>query len=329
MKAPGFWYRPPGLLAGLLSPLGAVYGFFTRRRLSSVRPFDPGVPVICAGNLVAGGQGKTPLAIALAARLTARGRQIGFITRGYGGQITEATRVDPLVHSAVDVGDEPLLLAAHGPVYVGRRRPAAARLAVADGADVLIMDDGFQNPSLVKDLSLVVVDGGSGFGNGRLIPAGPLRERVADGLARADAVVIIGRDALGVARQVRQHAGDLPILPGELVPDDDARRLAGQTVVAFAGIGRPHKFFAMLDTLGADVISRYSFADHHTYRPDDMQRLVEMAAAAEAMLVTTTKDFARLPPDIRKVVEIVEVSIAFADDAAVDRLLDRALGRRG
>jgi len=327
VKAPGFWYRPPGLMAGLLSPLGAVYGYFTRRRLRGVRPFDPGVPVICAGNLVAGGQGKTPLAIALAARLASRGRQVGFITRGYGGQISEATRVDPLVHTAVDVGDEALLLAAHGPVYVARQRPAAARLAVAEGADVLIMDDGFQNPSLHKGLSLVVVDGGSGFGNGHLIPAGPLRERVADGLGRADAVVVIGRDARGVDRQVRQMNPAIPVLQGDLVPEDDARRLAGQTVVAFAGIGRPHKFFAMLDGLGADVISRFSFPDHHTYRPEDLQRLVEMAAAAEATLVTTTKDFARLPPDIRKVVEIVEVSIAFTDEAAVDRLLDRALGR--
>lgn len=323
MKAPGFWYRPPGFWARILSPFGAVYAAATRRRLRGARPYRPRVPVLCAGNLVAGGAGKTPLAIALGRAARERGLTPAFLSRGYGGTEAGPVRVDPARHGAADVGDEPLLLAAQGPTYVARDRAAGAQLAEADGCDVIIMDDGFQNPGVAQDLSIVVVDGQTGFGNGRVIPAGPLRERIADGLGRAHAVVLMGEVGKPVLAQLANH--DLPVLRASLKPAPAAAELRDQTVVAFAGIGRPAKFFDMLDRIGADTISRFSYPDHHRYSEDDIMRLVEMASAAEGQLVTTTKDFARLPADARRMVIVVEVQLSWADPVAANSLLDGLL----
>ncbi|MEM7444647.1 MAG: tetraacyldisaccharide 4'-kinase [Pseudomonadota bacterium] len=321
MKAPSFWYGHPGLRSNLLSPLGALYGGVGRRRHRRTSPTRVGPKVICVGNLVAGGTGKTPTAIALAKRTAEMGTLAAFLTRGYGGRLAGPLRVDPSIHTAQDVGDEPLLLAAYGTVYVARDRVAGARLAKQDGAELLIMDDGFQNPSLAKDLSLLVVDAQSGFGNGRIIPAGPLRERPEDGLTRADAIVLMGEEKRDGTLRERLVATGLPLLKAQLEPNSDARRLRDQTIVAFAGIGRPQKFFDMLSRLGADLVSRYAFPDHHRYDADDIMRLAEMASAAEATLVTTTKDFARLPIEARQLVEIVEVQVAWADPQLLDGLL--------
>lgn len=326
MKAPGFWYRPPGLWSRLLSPLGAVYGAMTRRRLARSAGYRSRLPVLCAGNLVAGGTGKTPLAIALGAAAAGRGWRPGFLTRGYGGTLAGPVRVDPAVHTAADVGDEPLLLAAHGPTFVARDRGEGARLAEDSAVDVLVMDDGFQNPTLGRDLSFVVIDGQTGFGNGHIIPAGPLRERPEEGLARADAIVLMGGAAASLKTWIAEL--DQPVLHAQLAPDSAARELRDQTVVAFAGIGRPQKFFDMLDRLGADTISRYAFPDHHRYTADDMMRLVEMAAAAEAQLVTTTKDFARLPADARRMVQVVEVQLIWTEPDRLAALLDRVIPER-
>lgn len=325
MKAPGFWYDPPGLRASLLSPIGAVYGAVGRRRIRRTVPTKVGPKVICVGNLVAGGTGKTPTAIGLARRAAEHGTVAAFLSRGYGGRLAGPVRVDPAVHTAADVGDEPLLLAAHGTVYVARNRIKGARLAMDDGVGLLIMDDGFQNPFLHKDLSFLVIDAQTGIGNGQIIPAGPLRERPEDGFRRADAIVLMGDQPPDPAFGDLLAATGLPILHARLEPSGDARRLRDQTIVAFAGIGRPQKFFAMLNRLGADIVSRFSFPDHHRYDADDIMRLAEMAAAAEATLVTTTKDFARLPVDARQMVEIVEVQVAWSEPDRLDRLLSDLL----
>ncbi|UEM24004.1 tetraacyldisaccharide 4'-kinase [Skermanella mucosa] len=317
MKTPAFWYAPPGAAARLLSPAGRLFAAIGRVRRASARPEHPGVPVICVGNLVAGGAGKTPVALAVAAALGSRG--VHFLTRGYGGREKGPVLVDPASHDAAAVGDEALLLAQARPTWVARDRVAGARSAAGAGAEAIVMDDGFQNARLGKDLSILVVDGGAGFGNGHTIPAGPLREPVDVGLARADAVVVLGRDTAGVAQRIGDR---LPVLQARLTPDPaTARALRGQRVVAFAGIGRPAKFFETLGDMGAHLVGRVAFADHHPYLPDEVMRLVEHAAGLGASLVTTAKDAVRLPPDARSMVRVVPVSVVWDDPAALGRLL--------
>ncbi|NBC33586.1 MAG: tetraacyldisaccharide 4'-kinase [Alphaproteobacteria bacterium] len=326
MKAPGFWYREPGLQAALLTPAGALYAAAGRWRQRFTTPYRAAVPVICVGNLTAGGAGKTPTAIALAERLAARGRAPAFLTRGYGGRLAGPLLVDLARHESRDVGDEAMLLAAHYPTCVARDRPAGARAAIAAGADTLIMDDGFQNPSLRKDLSLLVVDGASAFGNDRVIPAGPLRERIADGMARADAVVLMGTDLTGVRPRLAALAAqrhDPPILEARLEPQDTAARFRNASVVAFAGIARPQKFFTTLESLGARLVARYAFGDHHRYDADELMQMAELADAADAVLVTTAKDYARLPEEARPMVQVLAVRAVWTDPAGLDRLLDR------
>ncbi|HYG87377.1 MAG TPA: tetraacyldisaccharide 4'-kinase [Azospirillum sp.] len=317
MKTPGFWYRPAGPLAWLLAPLGSLYGLSVRRRFATAVPQRAGVPVMCVGNLVAGGAGKTPVAIAVAEALAGRGRVAHFLTRGHGGALRGPVAVDPARHTATDVGDEALLLAAHAPTWVARDRVAGARAAAAAGAQAVVMDDGFQNPHLTKNLSLVVVDGTAGFGNGFQVPAGPLREPVARGLARADAVVVMGEDRAGIAARV----APTPVLHARLEPADTD--LSGKRVLAFAGIGRPEKFFATLRGLGADVVETAAFADHHPYTEGEVRHLLERADAAGALAVTTAKDAVRLPPALRERVRTLPVRAVWADGGALEALLDR------
>ncbi|NYZ11365.1 tetraacyldisaccharide 4'-kinase [Azospirillum sp. RWY-5-1] len=324
MRTPGFWYRPAGALAALLAPLGMAYGLGGRLRMGSAMPVQAGVPVVCVGNLVAGGAGKTPVALAVMDGLARRGIAAHFLTRGHGGRERGPLRVDPGRHDHAAVGDEALLLARRAPCWLARDRAAGAAAAVADGAEGIVMDDGFQNPGLAKDLSLVVVDGGAGFGNGRLIPAGPLREPVARGLARADALVILGHDET----RVSDSAGALPILRARLEPAPEAQDLRGRTVLAFAGIGRPAKFFETLRRLGAVVAAAIPFPDHHPYAPEEAMRLLELAQAAGAIPVTTEKDAVRLPAEVRDQVQVVRVSVSWENPSLLDGLLARILAPR-
>jgi len=324
MRTPAFWYRPTGAAALALAPLGALYGLAGRLRFAMTRAKPAPVPVVCVGNLVAGGAGKTPVALALAEALAARGTAVHFLMRGHGGTEHGPLRVDPARHDAGQVGDEALLLASHAPTWVARDRVAGARAAAAAGAGVVVMDDGFQNPHLAKDLSLVVVDGAVGFGNGHILPAGPLREPVGRGLSRADAVVLMGEDRTGVAARV----APLPVLRARIEPTPD-HGLRGQTVLAFAGIGRPEKFFATLESLGAVLAGRIAFADHHPYTAAEVADLLTRAEALNALPVTTAKDAVRLPADVRARVCVLPVRAVFDDAEALGALLDRlpALGR--
>ncbi|MDA8232479.1 MAG: tetraacyldisaccharide 4'-kinase [Magnetospirillum sp.] len=321
MRAPEFWRRD-GMLPRLLSPLSALWAWGAERRLREAEPFRAQVPVICVGNVVAGGAGKTPVVIALVRRLRAKGRDVHVLTRGYGGTEVGPRVVDPIRHDASRVGDEPLLLAAEAPTWVARWRPDGAAAAVAMGADVLVMDDGFQSAALAKDLSLLVVDGGYGFGNGRVMPAGPCREPVARALARADAVVLIGEDEAGVL----PLPVPVPVLRARLVPGPEAAALAGRRVFAFAGIGRPEKFFATVRQAGTEVVDARAFADHHPYRAAEIEAMA--AEAGDAVLVTTAKDAVRIPAALCPRVAVLTVSLAWDDGAAVDRLLDTLAGNR-
>ena len=320
MRAPEFWSRD-GVLAHLLSPLSAVWCWGAEYRASGVEAYRAQVPVICVGNIIAGGAGKTPVVISLAERLTDRGREAHVLSRGHGGTEIGPKRVDPLRHDAARVGDEPLLLSSHAPTWVSRWRPDGAAAAAAAGAQVIIMDDGFQNPTLAKDLSLVVVDGAYGFGNGRVMPAGPCREPIAAGLARAQAVVLMGQPRPGLEQSLPQGC---PVLRAHLEPGQDALALKGRRCLAFAGIGRPDKFFRMLETqVGAILAGRAAFADHHPYTAAEITLLLEDAQQLDALPVTTAKDWVRIPEDLRAAIGVAGISVAWEDEAALDRLLDR------
>jgi tetraacyldisaccharide 4'-kinase len=279
--------------ARALAPAGLLYGAAVRARFALTRPYRSRLPVICVGGFTMGGAGKTPLAVAVARLLTELGARFAFLTRGYGGEEAGPHLVDPSRDAAARVGDEPLLLAQSGPVAVARRRPDGARLIETMGVDAIVMDDGMQNPTLHKDLTIAAVDGGAGLGNGRVFPAGPLRAGLGFQLGRADAAVIIGDGEPGDLVE-RRLMGQIPALRARIVTQGDASWLAEQEVVAFAGIGRPEKFFETLKELGARLKGAASFPDHHVFTEDDAIGLLARASAAAAMLVTTAKDKARL-----------------------------------
>jgi tetraacyldisaccharide 4'-kinase len=324
-SAPGFWAQnPPSALARLLQPLGAVAGALAVRRLGR-HGTRAAVPVICVGNPVAGGAGKTPTALAIAALLQAQGESPAFLSRGYGGSLPGPVRVDPAQHRAGEVGDEPLLLAAHAPTIVARSRPAGARLAAGLGASVIVMDDGFQNPWLVKDLSFLVVDAGAGAGNGLCLPAGPLRAPLAAQFARAQALILIGEGAPGDAVAEEAICAGLPVHRARLVPDAAAvSALQGRRVLAFAGIGRPQKFADSLRDAGIPPVDLVEFPDHHPYTEQDAERLLTRADGEGLQLVTTEKDRARLAGTSGKAcgelaarLLTLPVSLVFADAEAV------------
>lgn len=328
MRAPLFWFSPPdkpGWRARALVPLGAVYATGTALRLARGRPHQQRapVPVICVGNINAGGTGKTPTVIALVEMLRARGFVPHVVTRGHGGRLRGPVRVAERGHHAADVGDEALLLSAFAPVWVARDRAAGAFAAVRAGAGVIVLDDGLQNPALAHDLTLVVVDAVHGFGNGRVIPAGPLREPVASGLKRADLLLSIGPDPAQAGFDA-QWGGQvaLPRLRGALVPLETGMDWAGMRVFAFAGIGHPGKFFATLRDLRVTLAGTRALDDHQRLDTRLLSRLAQEARALGAQLVTTEKDAVRLPATWRQQVLTVPVRLTFKDTAPLMAALE-------
>ncbi len=291
-----------------LAAAALLWASLTARRVAKPG-FTAGVPVICCGNVGVGGSGKTPLAIDIATRLTARGLTPALLTRGHGGSRVEAGRVDPTTDTAAEVGDEALLLAQAGPVWRGRDRAETARLAMAQGADVLVLDDGLQNPTLAKTAALMVIDGGYGFGNGHVLPYGPLRESVAAAAARCCAALT-------------QLPPSLPVLRAELQPNAADLAALPPRILAFAGIGRPEKFFTTLAEAGHTPVETRSFGDHRPYTEADMFALRAHAAALGAGLVTTAKDYVRLPEAWRGGVAVLRVTLRWQDEAALSALLD-------
>lgn len=323
MREPRFWSDPRSLWPRLLAPLGALYAAATARRLARGPRERLGIPVICVGNLNAGGTGKTPTTIALAERLRARHHIPHIVSRGYGGSLEGPVQVQPARHKATQVGDEPLLLAAFADVWVAKDRAAGARAAMEAGATCILLDDGFQNPALAHDLSLVVVDAARGFGNGRCIPAGPLREPVPTGLARADALVTIGAPEDQPRFDTSVVPAALPRLQAELKPLQTGMAWDGLPVLAFAGIGHPEKFFRTLERLGANILHAEPLADHEPLTAAMMTRLQNEALLKGAQLVTTEKDAARLPATWRGKVMALPVRLEFGDWDALDALLHR------
>ncbi len=323
MRAPGFWVGGGGIAPLLLAPFSAIYAGATARRMA--RPgWQAPVPVICCGNATAGGAGKTTVAMDLGRRLADRGVAAHFLTRGYGGKLKGPVRVDPAEHDSTAVGDEALLLAAIRPTWVSADRGAGARAAVAAGAQAVVMDDGLQNPTLAKDLSLLIIDGSYGFGNGHVIPAGPLREPVAAAAARSQAAVLIGEDETGALAQLPPN---LPVLRARLVPGPEAEMLAGQPVYAFCGIANPRKFFSTLQEAGAVLAGREAFADHYPYDEEEIRDLLAEAESLRAIPVTTRKDFVRIPPAFRSRVTVVTIRLAWEESARIEALIDPLAAR--
>jgi tetraacyldisaccharide 4'-kinase len=294
MREPAFWWRKAGLAASVLAPIGLIYGAIAARRMAP-EGISAGIPVLCVGNFTLGGAGKTPTVMALARMLLDAGERPFCLTRGYGGTLTGPKLVDPRNDTAAQVGDEALLLAHVAPTVVARNRVAGAALARAQGASLIIMDDGLQNASLAKNFTLAVIDAHRGVGNRCLFPAGPLRAPLATQLARSDALLVVGEgngadDVVMLAR-----ARNLPVLRGRLAPDVSAvASLKGRRVLAFAGIGDPDKFFATAEAAGVAVAERRSFDDHHRYSAEDAGELIMGAEHNGLALLTTEKDRARM-----------------------------------
>jgi tetraacyldisaccharide 4'-kinase len=332
MRAPDFWQIRHGrdaapMLRLLLSPFSWVQGFFTARRLARTVPVPMPVPVVAIGNLSLGGTGKTPLARLVRATLSSlAGGPVAIVSRGHGGSHTGPLAVDPDRHDAAIVGDEPLMLAADGPVVIGRERAAAARLAVQQGAAALVLDDAHQNPAVARDLSICVIDAQAGFGNGYLFPAGPLREKPDVGLARADAVILMGHGTPDEEVQAALDHWGGPVFRARLEPVEACHDLSGAgPLLGFCGIGRPAKFEDTLRACKADLIDLVPFDDHHPYMPAELERLARLAAERGAGLVTTEKDFARLPAAFRPQVRVLRVSAVMAEPDRFGHLLGSVL----
>ena len=332
MREPAFWHRPQSWKSHLLRPLAALYGAVAARRLQR-KGLAAGIPVICVGNYHVGGAGKTPTVLALANLLRDLGELPVVLSRGYGGKLHGPVKVDSERHLASDVGDEPLMLSAALPVVIARDRAAGVALAKSQGASVILMDDGFQNPAVAKDASLIVIDSARGLGNGRVIPAGPLRAPLSPQLARTDALVVVGdgeaasKVAAGIAAQGK------PVLSAHLVPDDaSVAALRGKRVLAFAGIGDPARFFNTLRTSGIEVVKGRAFADHHPFMESEIEDLAAEAKRDALTLVTTEKDLARLrggegmQPWAQGIVPF-KVTLEFEDVAKLRRFLADRLFR--
>ncbi len=324
--APSFWWQEkPTLPAWLLWPLGFVYGQVTLRRMR--RPgSDAGLPVLCVGNFIAGGAGKTPTVIALARMLERRGEKPFVLMRGYGGRLTGPVEVDPDRHDAAAVGDEPILMARHVRTVIARDRVAGAKLARGLGASVIVMDDGLQNPALAKRLKLAVVDGLGGVGNGLCLPAGPLRAPLPGQLAETDAVIVIGKGKAGAEVAAAAGASGKPVLMARLEPERTAaQRLRGRKVLALSGIGRPKKFAATLREVGATVVSQRAFGDHHAYSTADIAAVLAEATQQQALIATTEKDWTKLaalwPAAEASRLVVLPVSLIFEAPERVEVLL--------
>ena len=330
MREPAFWHGPASWKSHLLQPLATLYGAIAAKRMLR-QGIAAGIPVFCVGNYHTGGAGKTPTVLALAKLLRELGEVPVVLSRGYGGQLRGPVKVDPSAHSAADVGDEPLMLAERLPVVIARDRADGVALAKSQGASVLVMDDGFQNPAVAKDASIIVIDSHRGLGNGKVFPAGPLRAPLAPQIARTDALVVVGDGIAAKMLATEMAVRGKPVLAARLRPDDvSLKSLQGRRVLAFAGIGDPARFFKTLRKTGVDVIRESAFPDHHVFSKADIDGLLSEATRDGLTLVTTEKDLARLklrgelPVWAQAVVPFV-VTLEFEDGAALRKFVAEAL----
>ncbi len=322
LKAPKFWYlKKDTILSNSLYPLSLLFRFGTKiRNLVSKKNKSP-LPTICVGNIVVGGAGKTPVALKIGELLITSGYKPHFISKGYAG----LTKISTLVqswHSATSVGDESILLSEVAPTWVGNDRIKSSILAKNQGGDCLIMDDGFQNPSIQKDFSIIVINSEQEFGNRRVMPSGPLRESINRGLSRTNLVIVIGNPSKEIKKIVPDH---IPIIESKFEIKKENKSFKGQKIVAFAGIAYPEKFFNSLKVQGANIIKEISYPDHHIYNENDMLSLVETANKTQSILVSTKKDYVRIPKSYRSLVNTLEGEIIFKDEQLLREILSNVI----
>ncbi len=317
MKTPTFWNKK-SLLAYMLSPLGWLYNFATLLRIAIKKPYKAEIPVICIGNLTAGGTGKTPVSIAVADILSKKGQTPFFISRGYGGKLS-GVLVNNKIHTPTEVGDEPLLLSQSANVCINHNRAEAAKLAIANGAQILIMDDGFQNPTLYKDLSFLVFNGKFGIGNGMALPAGPLRETFNSGIKRADAIIIIGKDETNLSQKTT-----LPIFYADI--KEEKPQTSNPNVYAFAGIGYPEKLYQSLKNVGLNVVKTKDFPDHHFYTKAELEDIIQTAKNENLDIFTTSKDYVKIPADLQPYFNVLNIKISWHDQKALEEFLQNKIG---
>lgn len=306
MKTPSFWYQPYGVFSALLWPISWVYEKSEKALRAFKKPQRFPIPIISVGNIVCGGAGKTPIAISLASLLQKKGIKVHFLTRGYGSNEKGPLEVNALHHTSLDVGDEPLLLSHHAPTWIAKKRPLGVLKIIERGADVIILDDGHQTTSLYKDLSFVVIDQLQKFGNKCVIPAGPLRENLREGLNRADALISIGDENISSSQ---------PLFRARVL--SETLSLPTQRAVAFCGLGFPQKFYKTLTNLGIELIAQETFPDHYRYKETDLIRLHQLAKDQQAVLITTRKDFVRIPPSWQKNLHVLDIKIQFEDEERI------------
>lgn len=317
-KAPKFWEQD-GIIAKLLSPLSGIYASKTAKRLAETKGYKAKIPVICVGNLVAGGAGKTPIALYIAKQLIADGKKPHFLCSDYAGEVETPQKVES--GDCAKYGDEAVLLSKTAPTWVGSDRAATAKLAQKAGAEILIMDDGFQNPSLKKDFSIVVIDGAYGFGNGRVIPAGPLREPIDVGLKRADCIVVMGEEAAKLpATELPKFSAKLEIEYEESLQADD--------VIAFCAIARPQKFYDALRAKDLKIVQEFSFPDHHLYSEEDLKKILNAATERQAIAVTTEKDYVKIPKQLRVMLHLVKAEAVFAESEKFMAALNKKINAK-
>jgi tetraacyldisaccharide 4'-kinase len=316
MKAPNFWHTD-GIIPKLLEPAAHFFNLISIINRTLISGINIGVPIICVGNIVSGGAGKTPIALSIG-KILGQKYNVGFLTRGHGGSIIGPVQVKTNHHAIDEVGDEALLLTKVAPTWVSKNRKEGALLAKAAGIEVIIMDDGFQNPSVHKDLSLIIIDGPYGFGNGRVIPAGPLREKISNGLIRADIIVVIGECSKSTKLQ---FPSDLPVFYASITPDKSNTVFSNKNVVGFAGIGRPQKFLTTLKDMGLNVLDFISFPDHYRFSEIEIYNLHSKAIKLNARLVTTAKDLTRVPKNVTHLCKPITVSIDWEDEPRLKELL--------
>jgi tetraacyldisaccharide 4'-kinase len=318
LTAPRFWFRKSGLAAALLSPVAAIYDLAGKACRARVTPQHLPIPVICVGNVILGGSGKTPVVADIARRLKAAGHTPHIISRGYGGTLQGPAAVNLDAHSVGDVGDEPLLLARNAPVWVARNRADGAAAALQAGATHIILDDGLQNPSLAKSLSLLVIDAARALGNGHIIPAGPLRETLDDALSRTNAVIWIGEGHVFLKERI---AAEKPVLEARAITHCLTHDLNKRPVLAFCGLGHAGKFYDGLAATGADIKLTRDFPDHYVWSTYEIEELLQQAEKLNALPVTTAKDAVRIPESLLPRIAICDVKLEWKDEAALGKLL--------
>ena len=322
LKAPKFWYlKRDSFLSNSLYPFSLIFRLGTKIRNLVSREKKTTLPIICVGNIVVGGAGKTPVALKIGNMLLKAGYKPHFVSKGYGGLEKNNTLVKDW-HSPKSVGDEPLLLSEIAPTWIGLNRNKSFQLASENGADCIVMDDGFQNPTLQKDFSIVVINGEQGFGNKRVIPSGPLRESISRGLSRTNLVITIGDMSETVKDKIPKH---IPLITANFKIKEDEMMLKGQRVTAFAGIAYPEKFFNSLKLVKANIVDKISYSDHHIYSEDDLLYLAEIANKNKSILVTTKKDMVRIPKNFRSLVKTIDGFIEFDDEKLLLEILSNLI----